>query len=464
MQFFYWNKNFEIGIAEVDRQHRQLIDMINDLAAAIIEVGGLPEVRELFSRLMEYAATHFHDEEKLLAAVDLPKAEKARHLAAHRGFVAKAQEIGRRTDLLQAEVAEQVLEFLTTWLITHIFGSDQKIAQAMAPEPALPVKANPLFDTSPVERMLLEALTETERRFRMISDQTPSLIWVSDALGARGYTNHAWYEFVGVKEETGAYDWSAFVHPEDLAAYASLLGQMQSERRSADTEYRIRRADGEYRWLFEKILPRIDAGNVFMGLIGSATDITAIKQAELLLMQANRELEEEVSRRTAQLERLTLTDPLTGVGNRRLLQRRLQEEVTRAGRYGRPLTVAFIDIDHFKLVNDTYGHDIGDEVLVSVAESLRYSSRDCDIVGRFGGEEFVVLLPETGVSMALSVVERMRAGISAITLPNMPRKLTASAGVAEWRSGESGEDVLKRSDKAVYSAKGAGRNCYRIAE
>lgn len=95
-----------------------------------------------------------------------------------------------------------------------------------------------------------------------------------------------------------------------------------------------------------KILPRIDAENAFMGLIGSATDITAIKQAELLLDAGEPELEEEVSRRTAQLEQLMLTDPLTGVGNRRLLQRRLEEEVTRAGRYGRPLTVAFIDIDH----------------------------------------------------------------------------------------------------------------------
>jgi len=165
---------------------------------------------------------------------------------------------------------------------------------------------------------------------------------------------------------------------------------------------------------------------------------------------------EEKSRR--ELEHLMLTDPLTGVGNRRMLRLQLDEEILRAQRYSRALTAVFFDLDHFKRVNDTYGHKVGDSVLTRVAESLSSNLRQSDHIGRFGGEEFVVLLTETGIEEAMTLVERMRAAVAAIQMPEMQGQITISAGLAQWRPGESGDMLLHRSDRALYRAKESGRN------
>lgn len=165
---------------------------------------------------------------------------------------------------------------------------------------------------------------------------------------------------------------------------------------------------------------------------------------------------EAAVRRT--LEHLTLTDPLTGVGNRRMLELRLDDEILRAQRYGRALTAVYFDLDHFKLVNDSYGHDIGDTVLRQVADSLVANVRQSDHVTRLGGEEFVVLLTETGISAAVTLVERMRAAVAALHTPGLPQHVTISAGLAQWREGENAESLLRRADRALYRAKASGRN------
>lgn len=165
--------------------------------------------------------------------------------------------------------------------------------------------------------------------------------------------------------------------------------------------------------------------------------------------------EEEIRR---ELERLMLTDPLTGVGNRRMLTLRLDEEILRAERYSRAFTAVFFDLDHFKQVNDTYGHKVGDSVLTRVAGSLSSNLRQSDHIGRFGGEEFVVLLTETGIEEAMTLVERMRAAVAAIQMPEMQGQITISAGLAQWRHGESADALLHRSDRALYRAKESGRD------
>jgi diguanylate cyclase (GGDEF)-like protein/hemerythrin-like metal-binding protein/PAS domain S-box-containing protein len=463
MNFFYWNKSFEVGIAAIDSQHRCLVDLINALAAAVTEGGKLPELQSLFGQLMEYAAVHFSDEEKLMNASSLPETEKEAHRREHRCFVEKAQKIVENPKLLQVEASEQVLEFLITWLISHILGSDKKIAKALEQNGEDRFPGESFFDISPVERVLLGALTETERRFRLISDHTPALMWVADVAGERGFVNRSWTDFVGIApDSTADTDWRDFIHPDDRSAYLELLHQLPVAPQPAETEYRLRRHDGQYHWFLEKILPRIDSGNVFMGLIASATDISTIKQAEALLSRANQELEQEVAHRTAQLEQLMLTDPLTGVGNRRLLTKRLEEETLRAHRYQRPFCAIFFDLDHFKRINDLYGHAAGDAVLTGVASILRACLRDCDLLGRFGGEEFVVILPETSIQDAVQIAERMRCGVADMRLPMIPKTITVSAGVAEWMRGETGEVLLERSDRALYQAKEAGRNCCRV--
>lgn len=159
-----------------------------------------------------------------------------------------------------------------------------------------------------------------------------------------------------------------------------------------------------------------------------------------------------------ELRRLMLTDPLTGIGNRRMLELRLDDEILRAQRYHRALTAVYFDLDHFKQVNDDHGHDVGDTTLRLVAESLAKRVRQSDHVGRLGGEEFVVLLTETGLDAAVMLVERMRAAVAALNIPGLPRPITISAGLAQWRPGESAEALLRRADQALYRAKASGRD------
>lgn len=163
------------------------------------------------------------------------------------------------------------------------------------------------------------------------------------------------------------------------------------------------------------------------------------------------------------------TDRLTHVANRPMLLATLYEEVERAARYGRPLTVAFIDLDHFKPINDTHGHDAGDSVLVAVATLLRQNLRRSDIIGRYGGEEFVIVFPETTVDEATAVAEKLRLLVSKQRFPvgeGEEISVTVSIGLA----GGHGQplrvdDLLRDADAAMYAAKSLGRDqTYVFAE
>jgi diguanylate cyclase (GGDEF)-like protein len=158
-------------------------------------------------------------------------------------------------------------------------------------------------------------------------------------------------------------------------------------------------------------------------------------------------------RRSAEESRI---DALTGLANRRGLEERLQEEIARAIRYGHPFSMLMIDLDDFKVVNDRFGHAAGDRALESVAAVIQESIRTIDIASRFGGEEFVVLLPETALSGAAVVAERIQSGVVAGPAPH---PFTVSIGVAEWDSrAPSRETLLDRADMALYRAKRSGKN------
>jgi len=160
-----------------------------------------------------------------------------------------------------------------------------------------------------------------------------------------------------------------------------------------------------------------------------------------------------------QIAALATRDGLTGLSNRRQIDLDLETSVRHAQRHGGPLCVALVDVDHFKSVNDRFGHTIGDEVLMSVAGCLAGSLRAGDHVGRFGGEEFLLILPATTMAQATSLVERLRARLETLqALPSGERPVTASFGLAAWRGDESAADLVRRVDQALYRAKSAGRN------
>ena len=165
-----------------------------------------------------------------------------------------------------------------------------------------------------------------------------------------------------------------------------------------------------------------------------------------------------------QQARLTsLTDPLTGVGSRRLHEDKLQEEADRARRYKRPYAVAIIDLDHFKMINDVLGHATGDEAIRKLADSVRREKRGPDILSRYGGDEFVLLLPETKAADATILLERVRNKAQQIYL-EQGMALSVSCGIAESlpETKEEPGDVMRRADLALYEAKNAGRNCVKV--
>lgn len=160
------------------------------------------------------------------------------------------------------------------------------------------------------------------------------------------------------------------------------------------------------------------------------------------------------------LKDAALRDPLTGLGNRRFLMERIKEETGRAARSGSPYALAILDVDRFKAINDRYGHEAGDQALSRIAEAISQGRREYDICGRWGGEEFLILLPATTLTAATPVLERVRASVAAITLPGEQAQLalSASLGATEHRPGEAFSDTLNRADAALYQAKARGRN------
>jgi diguanylate cyclase len=161
------------------------------------------------------------------------------------------------------------------------------------------------------------------------------------------------------------------------------------------------------------------------------------------------------------LVEMNMKDGLTGIFNRRYLDKRLEEEYQRAKRYGRILSLIVCDIDYFKKVNDNYGHQCGDLILKNVAERIESSVRKTDCLGRYGGEEFCCILPETGLPAALQVAERFREAIQSMDsiLNDQTVKVTISLGVAQLDDGMASEkDLFSRADEALYEAKRMGRN------
>jgi diguanylate cyclase (GGDEF)-like protein len=161
----------------------------------------------------------------------------------------------------------------------------------------------------------------------------------------------------------------------------------------------------------------------------------------------------------AQAERDAATDPLTGLSNRRSAQVTFDQMVTRSRRSGYPLGVLSLDLDHFKQVNDRYGHETGDAVLIEMGELLRRSSRHTDMVARVGGEEFLILLPDTDEAGALAVAERIRTLVAAMVVPGLPDRMTASLGVTTMQTDDlTTATLLRRVDAALYQAKLDGRD------
>jgi diguanylate cyclase (GGDEF)-like protein/PAS domain S-box-containing protein len=227
--------------------------------------------------------------------------------------------------------------------------------------------------------------------------------------------------------------------------------------------------DNPTQWVDLSAFPLKNPGGRVVGIIEHMKDITQRKQAERALRKAHDELARRVEERTAQLakankqlEELSITDELTGLYNRRYLMRMLESEYRRALRHNRNLALLMLDIDHFKRVNDHFGHLCGDLVLQDIGRVVREHVRSVDLVARYGGEEITIILIEAEISAALEVAEKVRREVEthAFVCDGKSLKVTVSIG-ASAHPGEnirSWKQLLNTADQAMYRAKQAGRN------
>jgi len=194
-----------------------------------------------------------------------------------------------------------------------------------------------------------------------------------------------------------------------------------------------------------------------------AFEVDRVKQEQAIYQRRNSELvvlRRQLEEQNARLKELALSDPLTGLRNRRYLEDHLDEVLAGAERYGRELSVIVIDIDNFKLINDNHSHTLGDAVLIATARLLARQLREADIVVRYGGEEFVIVLPETPLAQALTAAEKLRQAIEHYPWHTLAADLTVtiSCGLAVYQPGLTRNELLRLADQELYRAKRSGRN------
>jgi diguanylate cyclase (GGDEF)-like protein len=213
-----------------------------------------------------------------------------------------------------------------------------------------------------------------------------------------------------------------------------------------------------------RVTPLYDHHQRLNGRLMVFRDVTERKQVEKKLRQANERLQSqliEIGTLQSKLRSQAIRDPLTNLFNRRYLDETLDRELARSAREGYPVCVIMMDIDHFKQVNDTYGHEAGDHILKVIANTLSTQNRRGDFACRYGGEEFVIVMPNISVHTACQRAEQLRTSLSSLNVQYGRFNLTTtlSIGIACYPSnGENRESILRAADRALYSAKKTGRN------
>ena len=312
-----------------------------------------------------------------------------------------------------------------------------------------------------------EQLRISEGRHRLLAENALDVVWTIEPDGTISYVSPAIEKLRGFTPAEAMRQPLEEIHPpESLAKSLGYFQELHVRTRAGlplepfrgDLEYWCK--DGSTIWCHVLVLPLVGPDGVLHQLLGVSRDISEGKRHELALRQARDRTEqanEALRAANEELQRLATTDTLTGVWNRRHFEQVVAAEIQRAGRYGEPLSLLLFDIDHFKAINDTHGHLVGDRVLIGLSQRVREHLRGVDMLARWGGEEFVVMLPHCTGDQAEHLAEKLRALIAAEPFPGVGR-VTSSFGVAQFRPPESADAWLNRADDALYQAKAAGRN------
>ncbi|KMT63932.1 EAL domain-containing protein [Catenovulum maritimum] len=298
---------------------------------------------------------------------------------------------------------------------------------------------NSMLDSLAKEHNLLQI---SEKRFRALADHAPIGIYLRDSDDRFVYVNQKWQDMTQCKLPLSFIDYRRQINAEDWVQVSDQLAQANLVSDSAMIEYGFTTAKGTSKAFLEQIAP-VDVGDDSLSAcIGSLLDVTELKQAQ------------------DDLERMAFNDPLTGLANRRFFNDHLKIEIVTAHKMNQSLAVLMLDLDHFKRVNDTQGHECGDELLTVVARKISQSVSTDDVVSRMGGDEFMILIRDIQSPAQLDrLVQNILASVVTPMGVDSLLDVTASIGVSVYpRDGETGAELIRNADIALYKAKDSGRN------
>ncbi|MCX7192286.1 MAG: bacteriohemerythrin [Proteobacteria bacterium] len=474
---FPWNSNFETGIAVVDEQHQKLVDLLNQLASHLAYGADTPELNRVFDELADYAVYHFKTEEAIWRK-SLPDDEMSlEHEQTHRDFVDEVIKLkGGQHTFSGDKMVDEIVSFLTHWLAFHILEADKHMASVVlslqqghslkvAKEKARTVMSSAthvlietvltMYDTMSSRTLqLMREIAEREqaeerlRLSRNVIDSTLEAVFITDATGRLIDTNPAFCQDVQREHEQ-------IIGMDIRQIKPALFSQEKMDeiwQEAADSGH----------WAGE-LLGRNEQGaaeSVWLALSSVKDKLGVVTHYVGLLSSISQLLHRQHS-----LEEAAHHDALTGLPNRRLLYDRLNQAILRSNRNGLCLAVCYLDLDGFKQVNDTLGHEAGDEVLRSVAKRLNKLLRGEDTVARLGGDEFVLLLGDLdqGVDAGLLLNRLLQDIAQPIPVEDTSVLVTASIGVTFYSSEhKTPEQLLKYADEAMYIAKKNGKSRYHF--
>ncbi|MEM7181824.1 MAG: diguanylate cyclase, partial [Spirochaetota bacterium] len=283
---------------------------------------------------------------------------------------------------------------------------------------------------SKLQRKLQTALDELSKNSKIIDRHV--IVYATDSEGYTKRISNAFSQITGYsKEELVSKPYTLF---NTSRMYKDIAKELQEDG-VWKGEIEIKNKIQETIWFFSIVTPEFAEDGKVVGYTTISHDISAKKR----------------------IEKMSITDSLTQVYNRYKIDQIFKQEIAKSAQYQLKLSVIIFDVDKFKSVNDTYGHQVGDKVLVEMTALVQKNTRPDDVLGRWGGEEFVILLPNTSLTEAKEYANGMRKQIAAYTFPKVGKK-TASFGVACLKFGETEEELIKRADEALYTAKNNGRN------
>ncbi len=280
-------------------------------------------------------------------------------------------------------------------------------------------------------KRLLEAVTDYIYTVRVENDRVVSTTHGPNCIRITGYSPEEY--------EENSLLWYQMIYEEDKNAVLEQASKVVSGKPAPFLEHRIIHKDGSIRWVRNTPVLRYNEHGQFIGYDGLISDITERKMIEEKLVE------------------LAERDPLTNIYNRRKFYNFLEDEIERSKRYKRPLSLIMFDIDYFKKVNDTYGHNVGDRVLIMIADIVAANIRRIDVFGRLGGEEFGILVSDTAIEGSKALAEKVKGKIESHNF-DVAGKVTISIGVTEYKDDDTSDSFLKRVDDALYMAKDKGRN------